>query len=103
MLITRKNDVLVLGESPKQGLDDTRNTKKTAEAKYSVNITKSKKKICLILYYNGRDSFLYASGMKIYQFKAKDSEIKPYPLCLGDILNDFTVDNIKNRVKWIYV
>ena len=31
----------------------------------------------------------------MYQFKAKDSEIKPYPLCLGYILKDFSIDNIK--------
>ena len=32
----------------------------------------------------------------MYQFKAKDSEIKPYPLCLGNISKDFTLDNVKN-------
>ena len=31
----------------------------------------------------------------MYQFKAKDSEIKPHPLCLSDILKDFSIDNIK--------
>ena len=31
----------------------------------------------------------------MHQFKAKDSEIKPYPLCLGNILKDFTIDNMK--------
>ena len=31
-----------------------------------------------------------------YQFKAKDSEIKPYPLCLGNISKDFTVDDLEN-------
>ena len=29
--------------------------------------------------------FLYANGAKIYQFKARNSKIKPYPLCLGNI------------------
>ena len=29
------------------------------------------------------------------QFKAKDSEIKPYPLCVKDIAKDFTVDKMK--------
>ena len=32
---------------------------------------------------------------KIYQFKAKDSEIKPYLLCLGNILKDVTISNLK--------
>ena len=30
----------------------------------------------------------------MYQFKAKDSEIKPYSLCLGNISKDFTIDNV---------
>ena len=33
----------------------------------------------------------------MYQFKAKDSETKPYPLCLGNISKDFTIDNIKKQ------
>ena len=38
--------------------------------------------------------------MKIYQFKAKDFEIKPYPLCWKNILKGFTVDNMKKtRLK----
>ena len=32
---------------------------------------------------------------KKFPFKAKDSEKKPYPLGLGDISKDFTVDNMK--------
>ena len=37
-----------------------------------------------------------------YQFKVKDSEIKPYQLFLGNILKYFAVDNmIKNRIKCI--
>ena len=36
----------------------------------------------------------------MYQFKAKDSEIKDYTLCLGNISKDFTIDNMKkNRIK----
>ena len=34
------------------------------------------------------------SGVKAYKFKAKDSEIKPYPFCLGNILKDFMVGNV---------
>ena len=30
----------------------------------------------------------------MYKFKAKDSKIKPYSLCLGNILKDFTIGNI---------
>ena len=31
----------------------------------------------------------------MYQFKTKDSEIKPYPLFLGNIFKDFTINNMK--------
>ena len=33
--------------------------------------------------------------VKIYQFMAKHSKIKPYSLCLGNISIYFTVENIK--------
>ena len=57
---------------------------------------------CSRLNYNGSNSFLYLSGIKVYQFKAKDSKLKPYLLCLGNTLKYSTVKNIKkNRVKWI--
>ena len=29
--------------------------------------------------------FLFVNATKIYQFKGKYSQIKPYPLCLGNI------------------
>ena len=35
----------------------------------------------------------------MYQFKAKDSEIKPYLLCLGNISEDFTMNNMKKGLK----
>ena len=38
---------------------------------------------------------------KTYQFKAKDSEIKDYTLCFGNISKDLTISYIKktNRIK----
>ena len=33
----------------------------------------------------------------MYQFKGKDSEIKPYSLCLVNISKDFTVNKMKER------
>ena len=54
----------------------------------------------LSLHYNGSNSFLFVNVVKIYQFKAKDSEIKLYPLFLGNILKYFTLDDLeKIRVK----
>ena len=72
----REKDVLVLGEGPTDRSDDTT----TAESKYSINITKSRKKICLSLRFNVVNSFLYTDSVKIVNVKAKDSETKPY-LC----------------------
>ena len=33
----------------------------------------------------------------MYQLKAKYSELKPYTLCLGIILKDFTFNNMKKE------
>ena len=33
----------------------------------------------------------------MYQFKARDSEIKPYPFCLGNISENFTLNNMKKQ------
>ena len=63
MLIMEKKDILVLGKRLTDGLDDT---KITAEGKYSVTTTKSRKKTCLSLHYNAANSFYYASGEKIH-------------------------------------
>ena len=47
---------------------------------------------------------MYVNDVKLYQFKAKGSEIKPYPMCLGNISKAFTVDNIEwNLIKWMYM
>ena len=88
----RNKNNLVLGEESTKVLEGAIIT---AEAKYLINFTESEKKILLSLHYNGSNSFLFVNSVKIYQFKAKDSEIKPYPLCLGNISKDFSLDNMK--------
>ena len=76
-----------------------RGTTLTAEAKYPINFTESRQRFVLSLHYNGSNSFLFVDATKIYQFKAKYSEIKDYALCLDNISIDFTIDNIKkNRI-----
>ena len=62
---------------------------------YSINFTKEKTKFCLSLHYNGASSCLFVNGTEIIKFKAKDSEINPYELCLGNISKDWSVDNMK--------
>ena len=61
-------DIVILGEGPTQGLDDTT---LTAEAKYPINFTQSGN-------YNGSHSFLFVNATKVYQFKLKNSEMKDY-------------------------
>ena len=51
----RKKYILVLGKGLTDGLDDAT---ATAEPKYSVNIIKSKNKICLSVHYNRSSIFL---------------------------------------------
>ena len=41
--------------------------------------------------------FLFVNGTKIYQFKTKNSEIKKYTLCLGNISTNFTAINMKKQ------
>ena len=69
----KNKDVLILNEGPTQRLDDTT---LTTEEKYPINFTQPRKRFVLSLYYNGSNSFLFLRGTKIYQFIAKDSEIK---------------------------
>ena len=38
---------------------------------------------------------MYVNGVKTCQFKVKVPGIKPYPLRVGNISNDVTVDNMK--------
>ena len=59
------------------------------------NFTQSGKRFVLSLHYNGSNSFLFVNATKVYQFKAKNSEIKDYALCLGNISKDFTINNMK--------
>ena len=87
-------DILILGEGPTQAMDDTT---LTAEAIYSINFTQSNKRFVLSLHYNGGNSLLFVNATKIYQFKAKDSEMKDFALCLGNISKDFTINDMKKK------
>ena len=95
----RKRDILILGKSLTNRLDDT---KITAEVEYSINFREQQQKN-LPQSTLQRKQQLFVNGVKIYHFKAKDSEIKPYELCLYNISKDFTVDNLKNAGFYRYV
>ena len=60
-------------------------------------VNKKKKGFNLSLNYNRANSNLFVSGTEIIKFKAKDSKIKPYHLCLGGIEINFSVDNKKKN------
>ena len=95
----KKKDILVLGRGPTQGLEHTL----TAEKMYSINSTIIKKKFCLSLHYNGRNSYLFVNDTEICKFKAKDSEIVARPLSLGNISKDWSTDNMKKTWLTGYV
>ena len=39
--------------------------------------------------------FCFVNATKVYCLKAKDLEIKGYAPCLGNVLKDFTINNMK--------
>ena len=90
-------DILILGEGQTQGLDATT---LTAEAIYHSNFTQPNKIFVLSLHYNGSNSFLFVNNTKIYQLKAKNSEIKDHALCLGNISKYFAIDNVKKKNRF---
>ena len=90
----KNKNVLILGEGPTQALDDT---VLTAEAIYHINFTQSNKRFVLSLHCRGSNSFLFINATKINQFKARNSEMKNYTLCLGNISKDFTINNLKKK------
>ena len=60
-----------------------------------INFRKWHTKFCFSLHYNGANSYLFVNGKEIHKFKAKVSEIVATPLCLGNISNDWSIDNMK--------
>ena len=59
----KKKDILILGKCSSHKLDDTT---LTAEAQYSISFSRSNRKFCLSLHYNGSNSFSFANATKIY-------------------------------------
>ena len=84
----RKRDILILGKSLTNRLDDT---KITAEVEYSINFREQQQKN------------LPQSTLQRKQQLFVNGVIKPYELCLYNISKDFTVDNLKNAGFYRYV
>ena len=49
------------------------------------------------MYYNGTNSYTFVNGTEIIKFKAKNSEILAYSLCLGNISKDWSHDSMKKK------
>ena len=65
---------------------------------YSTNFTVYGKKVCLSLHYDADNSHLFVNNRQIIKFKAKDSEIVPYLLCLaGHDIHKYLME--KNNIK----
>ena len=87
-----KKDILIVGKEPSQGLEHTL----IAEKIYSINFTVIKKEFGFgSLHYRGANSYLFVSGIEIIKFNEEDSKIIASPLCLGNISNDWSADNMK--------
>ena len=75
----------------------------TAEKKYLINFTVTRKKFCLSLHYNEANSYLFVNVTDIIKFKGKDSEILVTPVCLVNISKDFSKGNMKKTGFYGYV
>ena len=64
----KRKNILILGEGPTQGLDDTT---LTAEAIYPINFTQPNKRFLLSLNYNGNSSFSFVNDTKYINSKLK--------------------------------
>ena len=62
---------------------------------YSPNFTVGNTILCLSLHYNGDNSYLFVNGKEVTKFKAKQSELIKYPMCLGGLSKDYN----RNRRK----
>ena len=96
----RANNILVLGEEFIQGINGATVYE---EKMYSTNFTVTNKNFCFSLHYNGDSSYLFDNRKEISNFKAKDSEIVPYPLCLGNVSKDFSLINTTNTGLYGYI
>ena len=97
----RANNILVLGKDFIQGINGLTIY---AEKMYSTNFTMTNKRFCLSLHDNGSSSsYLFVNSKQIINFKAKNSEIVPYPLCLGNVSKDFCPLKTTNTGLYGYV
>ena len=80
-----KNDILIIGKGPTQGLEHTL----TGEKLYSVTFREHNRKFCLSLRYNGANSYLFVNGTETIKVKAKGSQIVTTPFILETFQKTF--------------
>ena len=49
------------------------------------------------------NSYLFVSGIEVYKFKVKDSEVNAVPLLLGNVSKGFLTNNLKKTGLYRYV
>ena len=49
------------------------------------------------MHYNEENSYIFVNSVEIYKFKAKDSELNAFPLFLGNVSKERSVDDIKKN------
>ena len=72
LIITNKNNFLVLGEGPTYGINGSFGS---PEKKFSINFSKASTKFCLSFYYNGDNSSLFVNEKEISKFKANNKNV----------------------------
>ena len=68
----RKNNFIVLGESPTYGIYGSFGS---PEKKFNINFTKANTNFCLSLHYNADNSYLFVNGKEIFKFKAGNKNV----------------------------
>ena len=89
----KTQSVLILGHALIQKINDTTIY---AEKMYSPNFTVDNKIFCLNLHYNGGNSYLFVNGKEVTKFKAKNSELIKYSMCLGGLSKDYNKNSRKD-------
>ena len=49
------------------------------------------------MHYNGDNSYLFVNGKQVINFKAKNSELIKYSMCLGGLLKDCNENSRKDK------
>ena len=89
----KTQSVLILGHGLTQKMNDTT---VYVEKMYSHNFTLDNRIFCLSLHYNGDNSYLLVNGKEVTKFKAKNSELIKYPMCLESLSKDYKKNSRKD-------